>query len=52
MFTLEDESLTYHSADKGFFQIDVTIEEYAKQNNLVDLDEFLNTVKNTIHAKI
>ena len=54
MFTPEEESLTHHSADKGFFQIDVTIEEYAKQHTLVDLNEFLNTFKDTIasHANI
>ena len=49
MFTPDDErSHFHHYANKETLYIDVPIKEYAKQNNLVDLDDFLNNAKNML----
>lgn len=49
MFTPDDERLHFrHCVNKGTLYIDVPIKEYAKQNNLVDLEDFLNNAKNII----
>ena len=46
MFIPDDERPHFrHCVNKGTLYIDVPIKEYAKQNNLVDLEDFLNSAK-------
>lgn len=49
MFTSDDERPHFRlCANKGTRYIDVPIKEYTKQNNLVDLEDFLNNAKNML----
>ena len=38
-----------HTANKRTLKIEIPIEKYAAQNNLIDLDDYLNELKNKIY---
>lgn len=51
MFTPFDEEdiRKNHPANKGTLIIDMPIEEYAKKNNMIDLDDYLKQLKNKLY---